>query len=190
MSDMDFCWIFTYCIFYNEKFWSDQYKMQFTIFCLLLLSSCITGNSPSNSEQSNDLVTTTGESTTIDDSEAMPTPTFIDIQILNRANEILSDASKWNRHDTRHCKPSDTSWSLFCALHQASVDITGTYEHRRAALQETRKAVERATSGQEFEHRLRDYNNLETTTFADIKQILASTISKVSREIEYPNGDH
>lgn len=42
--------------------------------------------------------------------------------------------------------------SLFCALHQASVDVTGEYDHRRPAMQEVRFALEDATGGRAFEH--------------------------------------
>src|SRR5262245_52057799 len=43
--------------------------------------------------------------------------------ILERAREILSDESKWNRHDTRDCTPADTRQSLFCALKQACIEV-------------------------------------------------------------------
>jgi hypothetical protein len=71
------------------------------------------------------------------------------------------------------------SFSLFCALQKASIDVLGTYDHRRAALQEVRFAVEDATKGREFEHRLMDYNNLPETQFSDIKHILSAAKEKV-----------
>jgi hypothetical protein len=40
------------------------------------------------------------------------------------------------------------------------------------ALQEVRFAIEEAASGAVFEHRLRDYNNLQTTSFQDVKAVL------------------
>lgn len=39
-----------------------------------------------------------------------------DVRILRRANDILASPAVWNRHDTRICKPSDKTWTLFCAL--------------------------------------------------------------------------
>src|SRR5215208_2078412 len=83
-----------------------------------------------------------------------------DLLILKRAREILSDETKWNRKDDRNCKPEAKAWSLFCALEKASIEVLGKYDHRRAALQEVRFAVEEVTKGKEFEHRLMDYNNL------------------------------
>jgi hypothetical protein len=95
-----------------------------------------------------------------------------DLGILDRADSILSDPARWNRQDDRTCTPEDTTWSLFCALQRASVEVLGAYDHRRAALQEVRFAIEAAAPDQVFEHRLRDYNNLPTTRFEDIKAVL------------------
>ena len=106
-----------------------------------------------------------------------------DLQILKRADEILSDETKWNRKDDRTCKPEDKAWSLFCALQKASLEVLGKYDHRRVALQEVRFAVEDATRGREFEHRLMDYNNLTTTQFKDIKQVLKVATEKVAGKL-------
>src|SRR5262249_53471350 len=103
-----------------------------------------------------------------------------DLRILQRANQILSSTSLWNRHDTRVCMPTARTWSLFCALEKASRDVLGEYRHREVALQEVRFAVEDATKGQEFEHRLMDYNNLASTTFEDIKRVLEVAAERVA----------
>src|SRR6266850_7707614 len=95
-----------------------------------------------------------------------------DLAILDQADNILSDPAKWNHRDDRICTPGDTIWSLFCALQRASVEVLGTYDHRRVALQEVRFAIEEVAPSQTFEHRLRDYNNLSTTRFEDIKAVL------------------
>jgi hypothetical protein len=102
-----------------------------------------------------------------------------DLRILVRASEILSSPSVWNRHDTRECHPADTTWSLFCALEKASRDVLKEYRHREVALQEVRFAIEDVTDGREFEHRLRDYNNLRSTGFADIKRVLTIATHRV-----------
>jgi hypothetical protein len=95
-----------------------------------------------------------------------------DLRILEVADALLSDPSKWNRHDDRTCTPEDTTWSLFCALQRASIEVLDSYDHRRVALQEVRFAIEEAAPAAVFEHRLRDYNNLQTTSFQDIKAVL------------------
>jgi hypothetical protein len=103
-----------------------------------------------------------------------------DVATLRRADEILSSAAVWNRRDTRICNQDDKTWSLFCALEKASIFVLGEYRHREVALQEVRFAVEEASNGAQFEHRLMEYNNLPTTTFDDIKQVLAVATQRVT----------
>ena len=107
-----------------------------------------------------------------------------DLLILKRASEILSDATRWNRKDTRICNAEDTVWSLFCALQKASIEILGEYDHRRAALQEVRFVVEDETKGKKFEHRLRDYNNLPSTQFEDIKRVLKLAAERIASRVK------
>jgi len=100
-----------------------------------------------------------------------------DFQILAKARQILSTPSIWNRHDDRFCEDDakQKSWSLFCALYQASVDVASVYSHRRPVMEDVRAVVGEVTNGRSFEHILRDYNNLEVTTYADIAMILDRT---------------
>jgi hypothetical protein len=106
-----------------------------------------------------------------------------DLQILLRADQILSSPTVWNRHDTRVCKPEDKTWSLFCAMEKASLDVLGQYRHREVALQEVRFAVEDVTKGMQFEHRMMDYNNLPSTQFSDIKRVLKTATDRVSARL-------
>src|SRR5687768_7843858 len=68
--------------------------------------------------------------------------TEADVRILQRADAILASEAVWNRHDTRECSVEDTTWSLYCALMKAPLEETGAFDHRAAALQEVRFAVE------------------------------------------------
>ena len=106
-----------------------------------------------------------------------------DLQILKRADKILSSPAVWNRHDTRVCKQEDKTWSLFCAMERASLGVLGEYRHREVALQEVRFAVEDVTKGIEFEHRMMDYNNLPSTRFSDIKRVLKTATDRVSARL-------
>jgi hypothetical protein len=103
-----------------------------------------------------------------------------DIRVLDRASELLTDESRWNRQDTRECLPQAQTISLFCGLHAASIEVLGRYDHRRAALEEVRLAIEELSNGRTFEHRLMDFNNLPATTFSDIKQVLAMARAKIA----------
>jgi hypothetical protein len=115
--------------------------------------------------------------------------TDADLEILVRADEILASEAVWNRHDTRECKPEDTTWSLFCALQRASIEVTGKYEHRAVALQEVRFAVEEATQGMDLHHRLMDYNNLASTRFADVKAVLRVATERVKARLGRPPAE-
>jgi hypothetical protein len=85
------------------------------------------------------------------DEDNAPPVSAQDLAILLRAKELLADEAHWNRHDDRNCPPQAKTYSLFCALQKASVEVLGEYEHRRAALQEVR-----------FARRLRRGANLNT----------------------------
>jgi hypothetical protein len=105
--------------------------------------------------------------------------TLDDIRILVRTSELLAQDSAWNRSDDRQCQDDEASGrvSLFCALQAASVEVLGRYDHRRVALQEVRFAIQEATRGREFEHRLMEFNNLPETSLADVQAVL-----KIARE--------
>jgi hypothetical protein len=109
-----------------------------------------------------------------------------DLRILLKTAELLKDESVWNRKDDRDCDDDEATGkrSLFCALQKACIEVLGVYDHRRVALQEVRFAVEEATRGQNFEHRLRDFNNLPTTRLADIKRVLQVATDRVKSRLK------
>ena len=109
-----------------------------------------------------------------------------DVAILTRAEALLSSAPVWNRTDDRECKDDEATGkrSLFCALQKACIDVLGSYDHRRVALQEVRFAVEDATRGRDFEHRLRDFNNLPETRLEDVQRVLAVAKERVSARLK------
>jgi hypothetical protein len=115
--------------------------------------------------------------------------TKTDLQVLRKADEILSDQTKWNRMCDRRYRKEDKTWSLYTALHKASLDVTGDFNHRLPALEEVRKTVDERTVGKNYGHRLMDYNNDPTTSFADIKKVLKSTIERVSKQLGEQRGD-
>lgn len=96
-----------------------------------------------------------------------------EIQILDRALTLLNNGNNWNRLDNRICDNSlyPYKWSLFCALHQASIDIDSEYRHLRPAIQAARQAIDEATAGKKYDHVLRDFNN-EAQSFDSITQLL------------------
>ena len=111
--------------------------------------------------------------------ERSPPVSSEDVAILLRAKELLPDEAHWHRHGDRNCLPAAKVLTLFCALHKASVEVLGEYDHRRAALQEVRFAIEEVTKGREFEHRLMDCNNVPETHLAEIQRVLDIALTKV-----------
>ncbi len=108
-----------------------------------------------------------------------------DVEILERARELLVDDTHWNRQDERECADDETAnrRSLFCALHAASVEILGSYDHRRVALQEVRFAIMEVAPDQEFEHRLMDFNNLPSTSLNDVHEVLRIAKQRVTTRL-------
>jgi hypothetical protein len=102
------------------------------------------------------------------DSDVEPSVTTEDVKIVERAKSILNSPAKWNRADNRECPEGADTFSLYCALDRATVEVTGRFEHRGAAMQEARFVIDDdLAKGNHYEHRLMDYNNDPKTTFAD-----------------------
>ncbi len=110
--------------------------------------------------------------------------TWRDVKILKRATQILSGENKWDQHDTRVCPSKQKTYSLYCALYHASLDVHSKFDHRAAALEETRRTVEQFTQNKTYEHRLMNYNNDTSTTFADIKKVLATTEARLIQRLK------
>src|SRR5438552_184872 len=75
------------------------------------------------------------------DPDAHPSVTKDDLRIVQRARQILDNSSKWNRADTRECPKDAKTFSLYCALERATQEVTGSFQHRGAAMQEARFAI-------------------------------------------------
>jgi hypothetical protein len=106
-----------------------------------------------------------------------------DIQIIDRARRLLGSERTWNRRDTRQCVTGETRLSLFCALQVASREVTGEYRHRRTALQEVRFAVEAATEGRQYDHRLMEFNNDPRTRLSDIWAVLSAARARLVQRL-------
>ena len=103
--------------------------------------------------------------------------TEVDLRILRRADTLLSGERDWLEHCSRTCVSEASRRSLFCALQQASIDVMGQYQHRQAALMVIRWIIEERMDGEEYEHRLMDFNN--TRDFTAVKGVISEAISQV-----------
>jgi len=107
-----------------------------------------------------------------------------DLTILDSADKRIAGPPDWDRADDRKCEPQDETFSLYCSLYFGSMETIGEYQHRRTALQEVRFAIEDATGGREFDHRLMDFNNLPETSFADIKDTIKTARDRVQNRLD------
>ena len=107
--------------------------------------------------------------------------TEVDLRILRRADTLLSTESDWLDHCSRTCDSEARRRSLFCALHQASIDAMGQYNHRQSALMVVRWIIDERMDGEEYEHRLMDFNN--TRDFPSVKDALSEAISRVQARL-------
>src|SRR5215469_10063672 len=110
-------------------------------------------------------------STSGDSPDVNPPVSQNDVRIVRRARDILNSPAKWNRADNRQCPANETTYSLYCALEQATKEISKTFEHRGAAMQQARFVIDDdLAKGNHYHHRLMDYNNDPKTTFSDVQQ--------------------
>ena len=123
-----------------------------------------------------------------DDSQISPPITQADLQIVKRAREILDSPSKWNRADNRQCPAGAKTFSLYCALQIATIEVSGKSAHRGAALQEVRFVIDQIAADRKYEHRLMNYNNDPTTTFADIQEVFRIVESLIALRLKANAG--
>lgn len=122
--------------------------------------------------------------TPADDSEARSPVTKADLQIVDYAQKILDSPSKWNRADTRKCPDAAKKFSLYCALEKATYEVTGSFAHRGAAMQEARFVIEEvAPDWKKYSHRLMDYNNDPNTTFNDIQKVFQLLRERINKRL-------
>jgi len=84
----------------------------------------------------------------------------MDIAILDKARQLLAEQEQRNRNGDRNCDDDISAgrFSVFCALYYASIEIAGTYRHRRPAIQAVRDELWDRFPG-DYAHMLRDINN-------------------------------
>ena len=99
-----------------------------------------------------------------------------DVAILERTLVLLNDTEAWSKSDDRRCEPEEIQQSLYCALRQASTDVSGAFQHRAAALEQVRYAIDAMKPNNAYEHRLMDFNNDPTVTLDDVHLMLRKSI--------------
>jgi hypothetical protein len=120
-----------------------------------------------------------------DDPDARPPVTRDDVRIVQLAKQILNSSEKWNRADNRICPAEAKTFSLYCALEEATDEVSGNFKHRRAAMQEARFVIEDvAPDWKKYDHRLMGYNNDPKTTFADIQKVFGLLEDRIAKRLK------
>lgn len=118
----------------------------------------------------------------LDGNKTLPA-TQDDINILKRATALLATPDVWNKQDNRQCPPGQPKLSVFCALIQATEEISGGYHYRQPAMQAVREVVNEVGGKRVDKHRLMDYNNHPDTTLAEIHTLLQRAQTKVEQRL-------
>jgi hypothetical protein len=147
----------------------DKKTSSVAAVAILMFSAVLLAQSPSNKES--------------DGPDARPPVTQTDVQIVQSAQKILDSPAKWNRSDTRNCPAEAKTFSLYCALEKATIEVTGNFQHRGAAMQESRFVIDEMAPNRNYHHRLMDYNNDPTTTFADIQKVLRLLQQRIAERL-------
>ena len=110
-------------------------------------------------------------------------PTAADISIISRAIALLPNEAVWNKNDNRQCPAGQTKISMFCALAQATTEISGGIHYRQPAAQAVREALNAVDAKRIKTHRIMDFNNHPDTTLAEIHAVLNSARDKLQKDI-------
>jgi hypothetical protein len=103
----------------------------------------------------------------------------LDREILERAAKIIASDSVWNRADNRKCPATATTWSIYCAVEKAEIEVTGGFHHRRPAGELVREIVDERAKNRNYSHRMMDYNNDPMTTLADVRSLFAEALGRI-----------
>lgn len=108
-------------------------------------------------------------------------PTADDGKIIQRAKSLLANTSVWNKNDDRMCPPNPQKWSLFCALMQATEEVSGGVHYRQPALQAVREVLNEVGGNRMGKHRLMDYNNHPDTTLDEVHKLLVTAQTRLEQ---------
>jgi hypothetical protein len=106
-------------------------------------------------------------------------PNATDREILERASTVITSEAVWNRADNRKCPADAKTWSIYCAVERAMIEVTGGFNHRRPAGQTVRRVVDTRSAGRNYAHRMMDYNNDPRTQLSDVKSLFADAIARI-----------
>lgn len=106
-------------------------------------------------------------------------PNAVDREILEHASTVITSEAVWNRADNRQCPADAKTWSIYCAVERAMIEVTGGFNHRRPAGQLVRQIVDTRSADRHYSHRMMDYNNDPRTQLNDVRSLFAEAIAAI-----------
>jgi hypothetical protein len=110
-------------------------------------------------------------------------PTADDVAIITRAIALIPNTAAWNKNDNRRCPPGQAKLSMFCALTQATTEISGGVHYRQPAMQAVREVLNTVDASRIKTHRIMDYNNHPATTLEEIHTLLRTAQARVEKDL-------
>jgi len=111
----------------------------------------------------------------------------VDLEILKRADALLSDSSKWNKNDDRECDDDNIneSYSLYCALAKASEEIIGEWDDEpyKPAIRMVLFTLKKYENRRVIESVFEEWNNHPNTTFEELKIVLKESIDEIKKQL-------
>jgi len=102
-----------------------------------------------------------------------------DLNIIDRALQLLASPDIWNKNDNRICLSNAAKISLFCALTQATIEVSGGVHYRQPAHEKVREVLNEVGGDRVKTHRLMDYNNHPDTTFDEVRKLLVDAKARI-----------
>ena len=123
------------------------------------------------------------------DTKSLAAPPILpaELNIVRRARNVLGTKDRWNPIDAGSCPSDAVTFSIYCGLEEANRAV-GDPTALNAALQEARLVVWDVVVSREYDRPLTEYNNDESTTFADIQRLLRWLENRILKRLASPES--
>jgi hypothetical protein len=112
-----------------------------------------------------------------------PVATAADVMVIDRARQLLSSESMWDRRDsTQKCPDTQAALSILCAIRRASEQLTGEFDTQGVLVLEGRAVID-SVSTKRYQAHFREFNNDPSTTFADVQRFFRILRDRLAHQI-------
>jgi hypothetical protein len=110
-------------------------------------------------------------------------PTVDDLEIIEGAMGILNHEIVWDRSANRRCRSGTTTWTLYCALRDATVEVTGEFHEYQPAMVITRAVIKQVFREMQFEQPIIQYNTYEDAILIEMHRLLTMATTRIRGQI-------